>query len=77
MMRTIYCVQPYQKSAGRLVQGHMRRLLSQEAAIRAARAYKGGAAGVLVFKVTGSPEADYWLDPVLIARAGEVPSEAA
>lgn len=77
MNRTIYCVQPYQRSAGRLVRGHMRRMLSAEAAMRAARAYKGAAAGVVVFRVTGSPEADYWSEPVLIARAGEVPAEAA
>lgn len=77
MMRTIYCVQPYQRSAGRLVKGHMRRLLSRDAAITAARAYKGAAAGVVVFRVYGSPEVDFWTDPVLIARAGDVPAEAA
>ncbi|GAA0212628.1 hypothetical protein GCM10009081_29150 [Brevundimonas nasdae] len=77
MMRTIYCVQPYQRSAGRLVQGHMRRLLSRDAAIRAAQACKGMAAGVVVYRVTGSPEADFWMDPVMIARSGEVPAEAA
>jgi hypothetical protein len=77
MMRTIYCVQPYQRSAGRLVPGHMRRLLSRDAAIRAARAYKGAAEGVVVFRVMGSPEADFWTDPVLIARSGNVPAEAA
>ncbi|QBX38646.1 hypothetical protein E4M02_11025 [Brevundimonas sp. S30B] len=76
-MRTIYCVQPFQRSAGRLVRGHMRRLLSRDAAIRVARSCKGAAAGVVVFRVTGSAEADYWSDPVLIARAGEVPAEAA
>lgn len=76
-MRTIYCVQPFQRSAGRLVPGHMRRLLSSDAAIRAARCYKGVAAGVVVFRVTGSAEADYWSDPVVIARAGQVPDEAA
>ena len=77
MLRTIFCVQPYRRSAGRLVKGHMRRLLSHDAAIRAARAMKGEAAGVVVFRVSGSPEADYWTEPVLIARAGEVPAEAA
>ena len=76
MMRTIYCVQPYQKSAGRLVHGHMRRLLSRDAAIRAAQACKGLAAGVVVYRVTGSPEADFWMEPVMIARSGQVPAEA-
>lgn len=76
MLRTIFCVQPYRRSAGRLVKGHMRRLLSRDAAIRAARAMKGEAAGVVVFRVSGSPEADYWTDPVLLARAGDVPAEA-
>lgn len=77
MVRTIYCVQPYVRSAGRLAKGHMRRLLSRDAAIRAAQCMKGQAAGVVVFRVTGSWEADYWSDPVLVARAGDVPAEAA
>ncbi|MDQ0453595.1 hypothetical protein QOZ96_003568 [Brevundimonas nasdae] len=55
----------------------MRRLLSRDAAIRAAQACKGMAAGVVVYRVTGSPEADFWMDPVMIARSGEVPAEAA
>lgn len=76
MMRTIYCVQPYQRSDGRLVKDHMRRLLSRDAAIRAAQACKGLAVGVVVYRVTGSPEMDFWSDPVLIARAGDVPAEA-
>lgn len=77
MVRTIYCVQPYVRSAGRLAKGHLRRLLSRDAAIRAARAEKGCASGVVVYRVTGSWEADSWSDPVLIARAGDVPAEAA
>ncbi|WP_313454667.1 hypothetical protein [Brevundimonas sp.] len=56
---------------------HMRRLLSRDAAIRAARSCKGYAAGVVVYRVTGSPEADFWMDPVLIARSGTVPREIA
>lgn len=75
MVRTIYCVQPFVRSAGRLVRGHMRRLLSCDAAIRAARAERGLAAGVAVYRVTGQWEADYWSEPVLIAQAGEVPPE--
>lgn len=76
-VQTIYCVQPFVRSAGRLAKGHMRRLLSRDAAIRAARGLKGHAAGVVVYRVTGHWEADYWTDPVLIASAGEVPAEAA
>lgn len=74
MVRTIFCVQPYQRSAGRLVKGHLRRLLSRDAAIRAARAHRGQAAGVVVYSVTGSAEADYWSEPLVIAQAGDVPA---
>lgn len=77
MLRTIYCVQPYTRSAGKLAKGHLRRLLSREAAIRAAKAMRGQAAGVVVFRIVGSWEADYWSDPHLIARAGDVPAEVA
>lgn len=34
---------------------------------------RGCESGVVVFRVTGSPSADYWSEPVLIARAGDVP----
>jgi len=76
MIRTIFCVQPYQRSAGRLVAGHLRRLLSRDAALRAAKAYRGAASGVLVYQVSGYPEADVWSDPMIIARSGDVPREA-
>lgn len=77
MLKTLYCVQPYRRAAGKLAPGDLRRLLSRDAAIRAARAMRGLCVGVVVYRVTGSPDADYWSDPVLIARAGEVPAEAA
>lgn len=73
MMRTIFCVQPYRRSAEGLRKGHLRRLLSRDAAIRAARAMKAHEDGVIVFRVTGCPEADFWSDPVMIARAGDTP----
>lgn len=73
MERTIFCVQPYRRGADGLRKGHMRRLLSREAAIKAARAMRGCEEGVVVFRVTGSD--DYWSEPVLIARAGDVPAE--
>lgn len=73
MERTIFCVQPYRRGADGLRKGHLRRLLSREAAIKAARALRGCESGVVVFRVTGSPDADYWSVPVLIGRAGDVP----
>lgn len=75
MIRTIFCVQPYRRQGGELVKGHMRRLLCRDEALRAARAEKGHAAGVVVFRVSGHAEADYWSEWVLIARAGDVPAE--
>lgn len=73
MERTIFCVQPYVETPHGLAPGHLRRLLSRDAALRAARAFRGSAAGVVVYSVTGSPEADFWQEPVLLARAGTVP----
>lgn len=74
MERTIFCVQPYVSTTLGLQPGHLRRLLSRDAAMRAARSERGAAAGVIVYSVTGSAEADYWREPVLIARAGAVPT---
>lgn len=73
MERTIFCVQPYVATAVGLQPGHLRRLLSRDAAMQAARAEKGSAAGVIVYSVTGCAEADFWREPVMIARAGLVP----
>lgn len=73
MERTIFCVQPYRMTADGLQKGHMRRLLSADAALSAARAMRHHESGVVVYRVTGSPDADYWSSPVLIARAGAVP----
>lgn len=77
MIRTIYCSQPYLRRPSGLEKGHMRRFLSERAALTAARAMRRDAPGVVVFKVQGTPEADYWTDPILIARYGDVPPEAA
>lgn len=73
MERTIFCVQPYRRTADGLQKGHMRRLLSAGAALRAARAMRHHESGVIVYRVTGSADADYWSTPVLIGRAGDVP----
>ena len=35
------------------------------------------AGGVVVVKVTGEPSVDYWEDPIVLARYGDVPAEAA
>lgn len=74
MERTIFCVQPYHRTRGGLVAGHMRRLLSADAAMKAARGMRGCADGVIVFSRTGSWEVDYWREPRLLARAGDTPS---
>jgi hypothetical protein len=76
MERTIFVVQPYVRAPSGVAKGHVRRLLSRDAAIRAARAYRGAALGVAVYSVTGNPDADFWREPVLIARSGQVPAEA-
>jgi hypothetical protein len=75
MERTIYCEQPYHRTRGGLVEGHMRRLLSCDAAMKAARGMRGCADGVIVFSRTGSWEADYWGEAQLVARAGDVPRD--
>lgn len=73
MERTIFCVQPYRRTVDGLQKGHLRRLLSAEAALRAARAMRHHVSGVIVYWVIGRPDADYWSEPVLIGREGEVP----
>lgn len=69
-------VQPYVATRAGLAKGHVRRLLTRDAAIRAARCFRGSASGVDVFSVTGNPDADYWREPVLIARSGVTPTGA-
>lgn len=73
MERTIFCVQPYRRGADGLRKGHLRRLLSRDAALSAARVMARYECGVIVYRVTGRTGADFWGDPVVIAKAGDTP----
>jgi len=70
---TVYCVQAYWRDREKLARGRFRQFAKEEAAIGAGKAAAIRNAGVVVFSVSGHPEADYWEEPVVIATFGDVP----
>lgn len=72
--KTIYCAQPFWRRAGRLIPGEPLQFIDRERAAEGARILTlGSADGVAVFSLTGDPAADYWAEPVLLAKVGQVP----
>lgn len=72
---TIYCVQPFWRAAPtKLARGDMRQFICIDEARRVAAAALRRNAGVIVYKVEGSPEFDTWQAPKLVCQMGEVPA---
>lgn len=71
---TVYCVQPFWWDRRKLSAGRLRQFKQEEDAVQAGLALSLKEVGVLVFSVTGNPEADYWEEPRLLASHGEVPA---
>jgi hypothetical protein len=70
--RSFY-VRSYWSDGRRLHDGKFEQFASMESALRAGKAASLRSAGVRVCRVRGNPSADYWEDPISIARWGEVP----
>lgn len=68
---SVFCVQAYWNDRGKLAEGRLQQFGSMEAALRAGKVAARRAAAVCVFRVRGNPEADYWEDPVTLAKYGE------
>lgn len=67
---TVYCVRSYWRDRGRLVEGKLEQFGSMEAALRAAKVASRRSPFVRVTRIRGNIEADYWEDPVTIAKFG-------
>jgi hypothetical protein len=70
---TVYFVKSYWRDRDRLAEGRFEQFASMEVALRAGARAAVKAAGVRVCRVRGNPGADYWEEPVQIARWGDVP----
>ena len=68
---TIFCVQAYWRDRLKLAKGRWEQFTSMEAALRAGKAALGRAPAVVVYRVRGNPEADYWEAPIVLAALGE------
>lgn len=71
---TIYCVQPFWKDGRKLARGPLKQFKKEEEARAAGEVAAKRNAGVLVFSVAGSPEADVWDEPIVILKRGDVPA---
>lgn len=69
---TIYCVETYWRNKGRMEKGQLRQFGCPDQALAAGRALSARTAGVLVYRVTGSPKVDYWDEPEILETHGDM-----
>ncbi|SPU44802.1 Uncharacterised protein [Brevundimonas diminuta] len=74
-MQTIYRVQTYRRQGRRLEAGQMHQFADEAAARAAGISLSGKAAGVVVYAISGEPEADFWDEPMLLSRHGVAPED--
>lgn len=74
-VKTVYCVQTFTGQKGRSEKGKLRQFASEPDAIDAGRGLADRASGVLVYKVMGEPDFDWWDEPVVIESHGRVPEQ--
>lgn len=68
---TLYCVRSYWADRGDLREGALQQFASMETALRAGKRAALRYPFVKVFRVRGNIEADYWEEPVTVAKYGE------
>lgn len=72
-MQTIFCVQTYWRQGRRMEPGQLRQFAAEAEARSVGRSLSRRMPGVIVYSVTGEPEADFWDDALVIARYGDAP----
>ena len=68
---TVYCMQTYWLDRGEPKRGRFQQFTSMEAALRAGRAAASRSPLVVVQRVRGNVEADYWEPATTLATFGE------
>lgn len=76
-MQTIYCVQAYRRQGRQIETGQLRQFADEAAARSAGEAIARRAAGVVVYAITGEPEADFWDEPRVLSQHGDLPMREA
>lgn len=71
---TIYCVQAYWFDGRKPAHGALKECATEERALALGRRLSRRHYGVMVFSVTGNPEADYWRSPKVLKTYGVVPA---
>lgn len=67
---TFFCVRSYWNDRGVLAEGRLEQFPNMELALRAGKRAAAKAPAVRVFRVRGNVGANYWEDPVTVARFG-------
>lgn len=68
---TLYVVQSHWLDRGRLVEGKLQQFASMESALRAGKQAERRSPFVRVTRVRGNVDADYWEDPITVAKFGD------
>lgn len=71
--KTFYNVQAVLRHNNKLVQGQLRQFDNPDSALKVGEELAQRVAGVVVFKISGDPEADIWGEPETLVVHGEVP----
>jgi hypothetical protein len=72
---TVYCVRVYWNDRGKLAEGRLKQFGNMEVALRYGDQAARRAPAVRVFRMRGNVDADYWEDPVTVAKFGDRASE--
>lgn len=72
-----YVVQSYRRQKGELAHGDAYEGADEDAVFRRGLAMQGRVAGMVFYKIVTSSEGDVWSEVELLAKTGDVPSEAA
>ncbi len=70
-----FVIQGFNKQGRRLVPDQPSKALNADDAINGARRLAERRAGVVAYSIEVDSEVDYWGDPTILYKTGEVPSE--
>lgn len=76
MATVIYCVETFWRNGQKLERGQLRQFAEPLTAKAVGRELGARMPGVLVYSISGEPEADCWDEPEEIARYGDAPTSA-
>lgn len=76
-MQTFFCVQTFRQQGRKLVQGQFYQFTTRAQAEARAHRLQGRVDGYIVYQIDGDAIAEFWEEPILLLKHGELPREIA